>query len=402
LGRLGPFDLLRVAQGLGVLATLGCALLVGIRAARAQGALGYLLCASMGLCLPVAAYAVSGMETPVPTLLCTCCVFCMYRPALCAVLGGLAAAFRPELAPWAVIIAFGAQLVAQGSVAPRAVLRGVAIGALAAVPFLGCAAARLFLWGRPYPLSLLAKPSDVSHGAVYVAAACLVAAGPLLLVSRRPLLLEEITLRPTLVVGMAFVAHVLVVLLVGGDWMPYARLLVPVLPGLWLAAVPLAVGRGGAMRIGAAILIGAIFLFGAGREGRGISVARHDVSRELAARPGLGRVASVDIGWVSATVGDVLDLAGVTDADIASLPGGHTSKRIDGAYLLGRGARTVLIYEVGGASGALSPVRDAELRLSRDALFLRHCTPEAFLPMAHSNPARRHGYRLYRCGPNEP
>ena len=59
-------------------------------------------------------------------------------------------------------------------------LEGARAAALAAAPFLVCAALRLAVFGRPAPLAVLAKPSDLSHGALYVGAATLVVLTPLL------------------------------------------------------------------------------------------------------------------------------------------------------------------------------------------------------------------------------
>ena len=55
-------------------------------------------------------------------------------------------------------------------------------------------------------------------------------------------------------------------------------------------------------------------------------------------------VATVDIGWVGAsTKSRLLDLAGVTDPDVAALPGGHTSRPIPMSLLEARGIDTVLM-----------------------------------------------------------
>jgi hypothetical protein len=46
------------------------------------------------------------------------------------------------------------------------------------------------------------------------------------------------------------------------------------------------------------------------------------------------RIAALDVGWVgAASDADVIDLAGVTDEQVAFFPGGHTSKRIPRAWL---------------------------------------------------------------------
>jgi hypothetical protein len=67
-------------------------------------------------------------------------------------------------------------------------------------------------------------------------------------------------------------------------------------------------------------------------------------------------VAAVDIGWVSATTeAHVVDLAGLTDPEFASLPGGHTSKRVDPAMLLERGVDVAVFHVAADARDPLEP-----------------------------------------------
>ena len=52
---------------------------------------------------------------------------------------------------------------------------------------------------------------------------------------------------------------------------------------------------------------------------------------------GAQRVASVDIGWVAVAADrQVVDLAGLTDPEVAYLSGGHTSKRLPLDFLTRR------------------------------------------------------------------
>ena len=126
---------------------------------------------------------------------------------------------------------------------------------------------RSAVFGRPAPLAVLAKPSDLAHGLVYAGAAALVLLVPLLafapvtllrLRARGPLFgaaeadaeagadetdagagADAQPPRPTIgvarVLVAAFVAHLVAVIVAGGDWMPYARLVVPVVPSLVIA-----------------------------------------------------------------------------------------------------------------------------------------------------------------------
>ena len=85
------------------------------------------------------------------------------------------------------------------------------------------------------------------------------------------------------------------------------------------------------------------------------------------ARPlleGASRVAALDVGWVgAATDADVVDLAGLTDPEIAALPGGHTSKRVDAMFLLARDPDVLVFYR---------PPRVVEARLEADDVVARH------------------------------
>jgi hypothetical protein len=80
----------------------------------------------------------------------------------------------------------------------------------------------------------------------------------------------------------------------------------------------------------------------------GRHVARDREALVMRAKPMLESarlVACVDVGWVSAaTDANILDLAGLTDPEIAALGGGHTSKRIDASMLLDRDADVLLLY----------------------------------------------------------
>ena len=87
---------------------------------------------------------------------------------------------------WAIALAVGAAVLgreARATERERAARRtrdAALAAALAAAPFLLCAAVRLAVFGRPAPLAVLAKPSDLAHGAIYVGAATLVVLTPLL------------------------------------------------------------------------------------------------------------------------------------------------------------------------------------------------------------------------------
>ncbi|MDB4946500.1 MAG: hypothetical protein JWP97_6034, partial [Labilithrix sp.] len=346
----------------------------------------------LGLAFAVGAWAASGMETGLATALATLAVTRLsartasWQPAL---LAGLAATLRPELVVWAVALAAGAATVARANGGPErpAARRAVVAVVLAAGPFALCALVRLVVFGRPAPLAVLAKPSDLSHGLVYAAAGLLVVLTPLLVLA--PVALWRRRGAPLAIV-LAFAAHVLVIVAVGGDWMPYARLFVPVTPSLVLAAVLLEPHQRASFafgRVAAALVVGALVARQAAPAGRTVGADRADLVRR--ARPVLASahvVAALDVGWVSASVADdarIVDLAGLTDPQIALLPGGHTSKRVDVAMLLDRNVDAVLVY---------SEPRVVELRLLRAELFAARFESREQLPLG----ARGAFYTVYR------
>src|SRR5262249_46849178 len=110
---------------------------------------------------------------------------------------------------------------------------GVALATVVALaPFVVCALVRVACWGRPGPLALMAKPSDLTHGVSYAGAGLIVTLVPLLALAPWALRRD----RRALTIAVAAVVHLGAIAAVGGDWMPYARLLVPVVPSLAYAA----------------------------------------------------------------------------------------------------------------------------------------------------------------------
>lgn len=355
--------------------------------------------ATLALSVPVAAHAVSGMETALATSLATAAVVAR-RPRTTAAFAGLAATLRPEMAPWAGVLA-ASIVFAAGRATPAARARELSVAlALALGPFVACALVRAFVWGRPAPLAVMAKPSALSHGVAYAGAACVITLTPLLALA--PWALRRAPRALAIVVAAA--AHVAAVVLVGGDWMPYARLMVPVAPSLASAAVLLAEHAhplATALRSAVALALGIVLVARGGTEGRHVGADR--AALVTTARPLLAdarRVAALDIGWVgAATDADVVDLAGLTDPDIAALPGGHTSKRVDVMLLLSRRPDAVLLYAPAGLPGGhletwadASYPRVVEARLARDPVLARHFAPAAWIPLG----ARGAGYVLLR------
>jgi hypothetical protein len=374
------------AQGLGAAIWVATGAALGGAVGRVGGAAAWIrvgLLTVLAMSVPVAAYAVSGMETPLATALATAAALLSARPRASALAAGVAAAVRPELAPWAVALAMGLSRARGERIADAS--RGVG---LALAPFAVCALARTVAWGSPVPLSLLAKPSDLTHGVVYAAAACVVTLVPM--ASFAPLAMRRVPAATA--IGVAAVVHVGAVAAAGGDWMPYARLMVPVVPSLVYGAAlasPWMHPAAAAARLVVAALVGLVLVARGGTGGRHVGTDR--AALIAAARPtlaGARRVASLDIGWVSAaTEADIIDLAGVTDPRIAILPGGHTSKRIDGPMLVSLEPDVVLLYAAHAPPDGLPSWRDAtygrtlEVRLAADDTVANRFQPTAWLPL---------------------
>jgi hypothetical protein len=330
-GRDGPSSTLWIAKWLGALAVAAGAFAVGRRAfarASAPYAGGLVLC--LALCAPLAAWAVSGMETGLVTALAVAALGNGRRADLAA---ALAAALRPELLPWAIAVRVGLRL-AQGVAFSRAAA-GAAL--VLAGPLL-VAALRTLWFGRPAPLAVFAKPSDLEHGASYALHAFVQTGLPLLGVA--PFTLRRGAPLARALVGAGLV-HFAALALAGGDWMSLYRLAVPVLPSFVLAGAELwRVARPWAswLRLACASAMSLYLAWALGPTARQVGVARQRLIAEARAPlAGAQTVATLDVGWVGA-VSDftVVDLAGVTDEAVAMLPGGHTSKRVSDALLRSR------------------------------------------------------------------
>ena len=340
------FALLFVAKAIGALGVLGSAAVIAWNMARTQAPRASLLLVAVPF--PLTAWAVSGMETGIATLLATLAVAC--ESGLGAVCAGLAATFRPELLPWALVLV-GVRSWSR----PTSVRHKVCMLLLAAAPWAFVAGVRLVAFGRAAPLAVLAKPSDLHHGAGYVLAATLACGTPLLLLGAWR--------REARAVGWAALMHLAVVAALGGDWMPYARLLVPILPSLALVPAwgPLRTRLLGAAALASALLVG----WRAAPRGIHVGLDRERVVARLAGLP--VPVAALDVGFVALAAGDgvVIDMGGLTDGEIAVLPGGQTSKHVDLGMLEARGVRSVVTW---GEQGS----RVVEQRIVYDARFKPH------------------------------
>jgi hypothetical protein len=337
----GPLAALHASKWLGGAAVVLASYVLGRRVLlRTSSAYGAGLLLALALTSPLAAWAVSGMETGLVTAL-----------AVGALGGGkgfadgcalLAAAWRPELLPWCVSIRFGLR-VAEGAPLGRA----AASAGLAACGALAVAVVRLIVFGRAAPLSAFAKPSDLAHGASYALHAFVQTGLPLLCVA--PLALRR-GAPVARAVAIAGALHFLALALAGGDWMSLYRLAVPVLPSFVLGAAELsrvAAGWASWLRLTLALAMSAYLSLSVGSQGRNVMRDRERLIEE-AREPlrGARVVAALDVGWLgAATDATIVDLAGITDESIAMLPGGHTSKRIDDSILRSREVDALVLLQ---------------------------------------------------------
>jgi hypothetical protein len=318
---------------------------------------------------PLAAHATSGLETGLATGA-VCLAFALAfdaRPRLAAALVlGLAATLRPEL----VVAAMAGSFL----LAPRE--RALAALGLAAAPSVVVALVRIAVFGSPLPLAVLAKPSDLRHGALYAVVGLLMTNLALALACA-PHALREARgeERPIVRAALALVVvQAVVVAAVGGDWMPYARLLVPAIP---CAAVLVAFAARSSrpyvvpVVLSAAVALQGAFVWRHRAEAAQVAEARRAVIAALTpALAGATRVAGLDVGFLAASYeGPIVDLAGLTDPAVARLRGGHTSKAIPEGFLDAREVDVLVLWAPPGSVVELGPRaifgRVVETRLAR-------------------------------------
>ena len=336
----GPLGALTASKWLGAALVLFAVFGLGRRILqRTSAAYGAALLLSLAATAPIAAWAVSGMETGLVTAL---AVGALGNGRMADVAAALAAALRPELGPWCVCVRLGFRLQ-QGAPLGRAIASpALVLGAVALVGVL-----RAAVFGRAAPLAVFAKPSDLTHGVSYALHAFVQTGLPLLGVAPWSLKRGAPVAR---VIALSGLAHFAALILVGGDWMSLYRLAVPVLPSFALAAAelwPVAPAWASWLRLAAAGALSVYLATALGGAARSVGPDRARlIESARAPLAGARVVAALDVGWVGA-VGDftVVDLAGVTDESIAMLPGGHTSKRVDDALLRRRDVDALVLLE---------------------------------------------------------
>lgn len=334
-----PLVALSAARYLGVLCLLGVGALLGHQVAKlGHNRWRFSPLLILALCAPLGAWSVAGMETGLVIALCTVAVLeTRWAPYALFV----AVFSRPELLPWGFALRLGLALTEQRR--PAWVL-GNAVWPWLAVIL--AASLRFLLFGQAAPLALVAKPAQWSDGVRYLLGALLLSGPPWLLLGR----LGQLSPRFR-VLAVSGAVHFLTMGLIGGDWMPFFRLVSPVLPGLLLVAAALAQQSSNwsnALRLTMATLVCAMALVTHAPAARGVVDQRRQLIESLAdfvepSEP----VVTVDGGWVgAASQANLVDLSGVTDPAVARLPGGHTSKRLPDNFLRGlveRNTTTVLV-----------------------------------------------------------
>jgi len=355
---------------MGVVAWLVVSLLLAIHLSKIVGrrlSLGHLAWPIAFATPCVAAWASAGMETSIATALTTAAVVAsgVGKRRLAGLALGIGCTLRPELLPFALTIALGsAWLDAPGyDEATFRKVRALMLHVpLVVGPFVVVALLRLWLFGAPGPLALRAKPSDLTHGLQYAVAVWLVVGTPIAVLA--PIAWRKLNAWAKWLVA-AWIVHTLSCVIVGGDWMPLSRLFVPVLPSLAVVFAHLARVAHPASTIARAVVCVAGHVFvttSVMSSARRVMSDRSVLVEQLrdTARDG-DVIASVDVGWVGAAHrGVVVDLAGVTDPVVASLPGGHTSKRILPEMLELRGV-THLLMLVRSAGRDSSRLSDQEV-----------------------------------------
>lgn len=372
----GPHAALAAARLLGGLAWLGAAAWLGRELALSGSRpVRFAPLLLVAVSVPLGAWATAGLETGLVVALCTLAL--SPRP-VGPLLAGLAAAWRPELLPWAMALGIGTALGRERRPGPA--LGGLA---MAAAPAVLVASIRLWVFGSAMPLAALAKPAGLDDGLRYALGAFLLTGLPVLLLAPRAARL----LGPhELALGVAALVHFPAVALAGGDWMPSFRLVVPVLPScvwvgaalaeraaLWATALRFALGLGLCLHLGVGLAPASRRIYAQRR-------ALEESGRRALA--GAERIATLDVGWVGVATGAfVVDVAGVTDPSVAVLPGGHTSKRLDEGFLAARDVDAALaLWD--GERGGWYRRNDARLaELAELAGFVRG----AELPLAGSD-----------------
>ncbi|MBN1652217.1 MAG: hypothetical protein JXA30_00415 [Deltaproteobacteria bacterium] len=325
-------------------------LMVWIRS-RAQGRI-----ASWFACVIVATqptfgiWAVAGLETGAATLAFVVALLAAFhRPRPMPIVAGIAIAslawLRPEMALSSAVVLIALAMIDRVS--------GITAGCIALLSVIAVIAFRFMMFGRILPLAYDAKPGTLFHGFYYaVTAALVITSGVGIWIAWRGSTRNRDSDRA---IGLAVIAHLISVVLAGGDWMPGFRLLAPILPAYALLA---ALGTVALVRakVGRAWLT-AVLVFASLLSGIDavVQIPEIRVAGETRAKTGKAlakwlsnnfrTVAMVDIGFLAyESKVEVVDLGGVTDPVVANFPGGHISKEVDIGYLQSKCPDAIVLH----------------------------------------------------------
>jgi hypothetical protein len=322
------------------LTAVAAALVVILRQSSARaggGRRAVFLAGLLASAAPLWIWAIGGLETGLATLLVTlmlCGVSARPdpRPVQVAIAAALLPWLRPELVPLALATAAGCVWRRPKSAA--LLLLSAASGISSVLAF------RQLTFGHFLPLSAYAKPASLAHGLAYLLT-CLRSPAAIALLLLLCVAFGNARRADRALLG-AFLMHAAVIACAGGDWMAGARLFVPIVPMACLVA-SLAWERLLLRRRLLALVLAALVLPVRGCAAYAETKAAR-TSGELREQrlPALLAALSdvpepivlLDIGAVGYRSDKTLiDLGGLTEAQIAYAPGGHIAKRLDSVWL---------------------------------------------------------------------
>jgi arabinofuranosyltransferase len=343
---------------------VGAAVLLSRLAARSGGAvvapLALVLLASQPT---TATWGVAGLETGAALLGVVGAILAVTaRPGPRWTAAAMAVAVLPWLRPELVVVAGVVVLCAH--VRGRRHAWRVSVALCASLALL--ALFRGVMFGALLPLAFHAKLGTVADGAGYSTRALLVLTG---VVGLWLCVMACVRGRSDdrWVAAVAMV-HVCAVTFAGGDWMPGFRLYAPVVPCLvWLMAV----GAWHALRMRAGgLLVGLTLTAALLTAGVDWATRIPDIHASAASREGVGaaladelrrratRVALVDVGYLGYASGlELIDLGGITDAEVARMRGGHLDKHVTSEWLQRRAPDAIVLH------ASVAPEIDAQGRL---------------------------------------
>lgn len=350
---------------LGLGFALSAALLVVRRALKVSEHAGLLALCVFASSVSFWMWSVGGLETSLAALLVALFVIALFEgdseeeaPGKALGFALVAAFLIPWTRPEITLAVFLGAMCSQGSKKERVLLcAGALLGSLSVAAF------RVILFSSPLPIALSAKGAPVSVGIryVFVGSAFVFSVVACVLVVRfaRALFRHYLTTAADALAtvadaparGQAIIVFVVTALLsiaaAGGDWMPGFRLLVPLLPAITLLVVSLSWSNREFLAIALLQLVvssvgGAVYASMVAE-----STRYYEQTAQIASKlRGLRSVALVDVGRLGFELldMDIVDLGGITDSEVAAMPGQHIERHIEASYLLDRNPDAVVLH----------------------------------------------------------